>query len=134
MVGKDDPGVDAEGRVEPHLPKSVPQHVNLRHQQVRATGEQVDGEEERSTRNPIAAIVRHATEYASENGGMRSRFSTLRLLHRYCVPRPSSNMAGGQSIYGTSEASADSQTRRLRRVPTCRPGGSYLTMPLPGFL
>ncbi len=28
MVGKDDPGVDAEGRVEPYLPKSVPQHVN----------------------------------------------------------------------------------------------------------
>jgi hypothetical protein len=34
MVGKDDPGVDAEGRVEPHLPNSVPQRTNLRHQQV----------------------------------------------------------------------------------------------------
>jgi hypothetical protein len=30
MVGKDDPGVDVEGRVELHLPNSVPQHANLR--------------------------------------------------------------------------------------------------------
>jgi hypothetical protein len=92
MVGKDDPGVDAERRVAPHLPKSLPQHVNLRHQQGRATVEQVDREEERSTRNPIAAIVRHAREYALENGGMRSRFSTplLRIpsktLKRYADP------------------------------------------------
>jgi hypothetical protein len=80
MVGKDDPGVDAEGRVAPHLPNSVPLCLNLRHQQVRATVEQVDREEERSTRNPIAAIVRHAREYALKNGGMRFRFSALRLL------------------------------------------------------
>ena len=79
MVGKDDPGVDAEGRAEPHLPNSVPQCLNLRHQQVSATVEQVDREEEHSTRNPIAAIVRHAREYALEKGGMRPRFS-LRLL------------------------------------------------------
>ena len=73
-----------EGPVEPHLPNNVPQQVNLRHQQVWATVEQVDREEERSTRNPIAAIVRHATEYALENGGMRSRFSALRAL-RTCA-------------------------------------------------
>jgi hypothetical protein len=66
--------------VAPHLPKSVPPHVNLRYQQVCATVEQVDREEERSTWSPIAAIVRHAREYALENGGMRSRFSALRLL------------------------------------------------------
>src|ERR1700738_4009291 len=71
MVGKDDPGVDAEGRVAPHPPNSVPQCLNLRHQQARVTVEQVDSDEERSTRNPIAAIVRHAREYAVENGGMR---------------------------------------------------------------
>src|SRR5437867_3520488 len=41
--------------------------------------EQVDREEERSTRNPIAAIIRHASEYVLDNGGMRSRFSALRL-------------------------------------------------------
>jgi hypothetical protein len=80
MVGKDDPGVDVEGRVAPRLPNSFPQCLNLRHQQVRATVEQVDREEEHFTRNPIAAIVRHATEYALENGGMRSRFSTVRAL------------------------------------------------------
>jgi hypothetical protein len=34
MVGKDEPGVDAEGCLEPHLPKSVPRCLNLRHQQV----------------------------------------------------------------------------------------------------
>ena len=76
----DDPGVDVEGSVASHLQNSVPQQVNLRHQQVWATVEQVDREEERSTRNPIAAIVRHAREHAVENGGMRSRFSALRLL------------------------------------------------------
>jgi len=80
MVGKDDPGVGAKGRAEPHLPNSVTQCLNLRHQQVRATVEQVDREEDRSTRNSTAAIVRHAREYALENGGMRSRFSALRLL------------------------------------------------------
>ena len=74
MVAKDDPGVDVKGRVAPHLPNSVPQCLNLRHQQVRVTVEQVDREEESSTRNPIAAIVRHAREYALENGGMRSAF------------------------------------------------------------
>jgi hypothetical protein len=88
MVGKDDPGVDVEGRVEPHLPKSVPQCLNLRHQQVRVTVEQVDSEEERSTRNPIAAIVRHAREYALENGGMRSSFSALRLLSSHPLKTP----------------------------------------------
>ena len=34
MVGKDNPGADAEGGVESHLPNSVPQRLNLRHQQV----------------------------------------------------------------------------------------------------
>src|SRR3984893_15979332 len=62
-----------EGPVEPHLPNSVPQQVNLRHQQVWSTVEQVDREEECSTRNPIAAIVRHAREYALENGYACSR-------------------------------------------------------------
>jgi len=33
-VGKDDPGADAEGRVERHLPNSIPQRLNLRHQEV----------------------------------------------------------------------------------------------------
>jgi hypothetical protein len=58
----------------------------LRHQQIA----QVGREEERSTRNPIAAIVRHAREYALENGGMRSRFSALRLpgwIGRYAIPK-----------------------------------------------
>ena len=71
MVGKDDPGVDVEGRVASHLPNSAPQRLSLRHQQVCATVEQINRDEERSTRNPIVAIVRHATEYALENGGMR---------------------------------------------------------------
>jgi hypothetical protein len=87
MVGKNDPGVDVEGCVAPHLPNSVPQCLNLRHQQVRATVEQVDREEEPSTRNPIAAIVRHAREYALQNGGMRSRFSALRLLLHHLLVR-----------------------------------------------
>jgi hypothetical protein len=73
-----------EGCVVSHLPNSVPQRLNLRHQQVCATVEQVDREEERSTRNPIAAIVRHAKEYALGKGGMRSAFPPY--VAQLCYP------------------------------------------------
>jgi hypothetical protein len=101
-VGKDDPGVDVERRVAPHLPNSVPQRLNLRHQQVWATVEQVDREEERSTRNPIAAIVRHAREYALENGAMRSLWQQFRRLcrsRRRWRCRPAHGVAPKQIIY-----------------------------------
>jgi hypothetical protein len=52
-------GVGVEGRADARLPNRCPQHVDLRHQQARAAVEPVDREEEPSTRNPIAAIIRH---------------------------------------------------------------------------
>jgi len=61
MIGKDDPGVDAEGPLGAHSANDIAQSVNPRDQQIRAAVEQVHGKEEGSARNPIAAIVRHAT-------------------------------------------------------------------------
>src|SRR5437870_5269785 len=95
MVGKNDPGADVEGRLEAHLPNTVAQRANVCHQQVRATVEPVDREEARPTRNPVAAIVRHARKYALENGGTRSGFSPLRLLIRHRTGRPNSAGAFG---------------------------------------
>src|SRR3984893_9970786 len=43
----------------------VPQRVNLGHQQIRVAVEQVHRKEECSTREPIAAIVRHEREHTS---------------------------------------------------------------------
>jgi hypothetical protein len=59
VVGKDVPGVNIERCTGTHLPDRVAQRVDARHQQVRPTVKQVHCKEERSTRNPIAAIVRH---------------------------------------------------------------------------
>jgi hypothetical protein len=59
VVGKDDPGVDMERCTGAHLPNRVAQCVDARHQQIRPTVKKVHGKEERSTRSPIAAIVRH---------------------------------------------------------------------------
>jgi hypothetical protein len=59
MVGQDHPGIDVKGRACAHLPDSLPQRVDSGHQQVRAAVEQVHREEERSTGNPVTAIVRH---------------------------------------------------------------------------
>ena len=59
MIGKDDPGVDAEGCAGAHPANRVAQYVDLRHQQIRSAVEQVHGEEEGSTRNLIAAIIQY---------------------------------------------------------------------------
>jgi hypothetical protein len=64
-----------EGRADAHLPNRVPQRVDLRHQQVRPAVEQVHREEERSTRNPVAATVRHEGRMSRLGyGGMRCAF------------------------------------------------------------
>jgi hypothetical protein len=60
VIGKDNPGVDMERCACAHLPDGVAQRIDARHQQVRPTVEQVHCKEERSTRNPIAAIIRYA--------------------------------------------------------------------------
>jgi len=60
MVGKDDPGIDMERRAGAHSPHRVAQFVDMRHQQVGAPVKQVHRKAERSTRIPIAAILRHA--------------------------------------------------------------------------
>src|SRR5262249_2798735 len=59
--------------------RTAPRSVSIRvtNGSERRSGKLTLGEE-RSTRDPIAAIVRHASEYASENGGICSRFSALR--------------------------------------------------------
>ena len=61
--------------------------IDSRHQQVRPSVKQVHCEEEGSSWNPIAAIVRHERGVcpASQNGGMRFRFSALRLLNLSCA-------------------------------------------------
>ncbi len=60
---------------EKHLPNRVPQRVDLRGQQVRTTVEQINREEERSTRNPIATIIRHDGNMPRlKKGGMRYAF------------------------------------------------------------
>ena len=75
VVRKDDPGVDVEGSAHAHLPNRVPQRVDLRGQQVRTTVEQINREEERSTRNPIATIIRHDGNMPRlKKGGMRYAF------------------------------------------------------------
>ena len=58
MVGKDDPGTDAEGCVGTHPGNRLAQDVDLRQQQIRPAVEQIYGKES-SPRNPIAAIIRH---------------------------------------------------------------------------
>src|SRR6266446_4390806 len=48
-----------EWRTGARLPNRVAQSIDSRHQQVRPSVEQVHCEEERSSWNPVAAIVRH---------------------------------------------------------------------------
>ena len=56
-----------------HLPNRVAQCIDTGHQQVRPTVKQVHCKEERSTRNPIAAVVRiWGVCPTSDTGGMRS--------------------------------------------------------------
>jgi hypothetical protein len=75
MIGKDDPGIDAEGCVGAHPGNRLEQDVSLRPQQIQPAVEQVYGKEEGSTRNPIAAMIRHARSNPSfGRGGIRSAF------------------------------------------------------------
>src|SRR6266481_6120433 len=60
MIGKNDPGVDAEGCAGAHPANCVTQYVDPPRQQIRTAVEQVHRKEEGSARNPIAAIIRHA--------------------------------------------------------------------------
>jgi hypothetical protein len=81
VIGKDNPGVDAKGCAGAHPANRVAQYLDLRHEQIRTTVEQVHRKEESSARNPIAAIIRHA-ESMPELSERRNalRFSALRLL------------------------------------------------------
>jgi hypothetical protein len=86
MIGKDDPGVDAEGCAGAHPANRVAQYVDLRHQQIRIAVEQVHRKEEGSARNPIAAIIWHARNMPELAEGRNAlRFSALRLLLRLPV-------------------------------------------------
>ena len=82
MIGKHDPGVDVEWRAGANLPNHIPQRVDLCDQQIRPAVEQVRREEERSTRNPIATIIRHG-EIMPGVGKRRKAlyFSALRVLN-----------------------------------------------------
>jgi hypothetical protein len=60
VVGRDNPGVDAERCAGAHLSNGLAQEVDLHHQEMRVAVTKVHREEEGSTRNPIAAIVEHA--------------------------------------------------------------------------
>jgi len=52
-------GVDVERCTGAHVPDGVAQRIDARHQQVRPAVKQVHCKEERSTRDPNAAIIRH---------------------------------------------------------------------------
>ena len=81
VVGKDDPGVDMEWRAGARLPNRLAQSINSRHQQVRPSVKQIHCEEEGSSWNPIAAVVRHERSMpglAERRNALR--FSALRLL------------------------------------------------------
>ena len=81
MIGKDDPGVEAEGCAGAHPANRVAQEVDLRDQQVRTAVEQVHRKEEGSARNPIAAIIRHARNMPEQSVRRNAlRFSALHLL------------------------------------------------------
>ncbi len=59
VIGKDDPGVDVEGCPNARPANRDAQYIDLLHQQIRTTVEQVDGEEVCSARNAVAAVVWH---------------------------------------------------------------------------
>ena len=59
VVGEDDPRVDKERITETHPPNRVLESIDVCHEQLRSAIEQVHSKEVGSTRNPIAAIVRH---------------------------------------------------------------------------
>jgi hypothetical protein len=83
VVGKYDPGIDAEGCPQARPADCLTQHIDMPHQQVGAAVEQVHRKEEGSARNPIAAIFRHEPNMP-DLGDRRNalRFSALRLLSR----------------------------------------------------
>jgi hypothetical protein len=62
MIGKDNPGVDAEGPLGAHATNDIAQSVDPGDQQIRAAVKQVHGKEEGSARNLITAIVWHAMD------------------------------------------------------------------------
>ena len=74
-----------EGCTGAHLPNRAAQRVDPRHQQVRPTVKQVHCKEERSTRNPIAAIVRHVGSMPE----LRFRRNALRFSALRCCGEPS---------------------------------------------
>jgi hypothetical protein len=81
VIGKDDPGIDMKRCTGTHLANRVAHRVDARHQQVRPTVKQVHCKEERSTRNPIAAIVHHVGSKLDLRYRRNAlRFSALRLL------------------------------------------------------
>lgn len=59
VIGKDDPGVDVKGVAGAHPANRISQQIDAPDQQVRAAVEEVHREEEGSTGDPIAAIIRH---------------------------------------------------------------------------
>ena len=76
MVGKHDPGVDVERRAGTHLPNRIAQRVDFGDQRIRPAVQQVHREEERSARNPIATIIRHAGSMPGFGEGRKAlRFS-----------------------------------------------------------
>jgi hypothetical protein len=73
MIGKDNPGVDAEGRTGAHPANRIAQ--------IRRAVAQVHCKEEGSARNPIAAIIRHTGSMPELSERRKAlRFSALRLL------------------------------------------------------
>jgi hypothetical protein len=81
VVGKHDPGVDAERRAYADLPNRLPQRLDLYHQQIRPAVQQVRSEEECPTWSPITTIIRHDGIMPGFGERRRAlRFSALRVL------------------------------------------------------
>jgi hypothetical protein len=108
MVGEDDPGVDVEGawsRTFRTASRSARIYITNR-SEARSSKLTVKNNVPPATR--FAVIVRHAREYALENGGMRSRFSVLRLLSRGPIAHSSSRPARRRPTSQVFSASAAS--------------------------
>jgi hypothetical protein len=81
VVGKHDPGVDAEWCTGADLLNRIPQRVDLCHQQIRPAVQQVRSEEECPTWDLIATIIRHDGSMPGFGERRKAlRFSALRLL------------------------------------------------------
>lgn len=86
VIGKDNPGVDAEGCASARPANGVVQFINLLHQQIRTTVKQVHGEEVGHAWNAGAPVVRHGGNMPELlKRRKRSAFPPYACSTRHCI-------------------------------------------------